>query len=106
MIKVAKDHEADYVLVGALTLFGNEPADCKTPLLQIPGKIIPALVPKYKARYDSSIKILMFPKEAPINLCLVDAKTALYFWGRKRENLRPLTKTKDENIQGMNGKRS
>jgi hypothetical protein len=48
MIKVAKDPEADYVLVGALTLFGNEPADCKTPLLQIPGMIIPALVPNIR----------------------------------------------------------
>ncbi|NAZ24437.1 MAG: radical SAM protein [Thermofilum sp.] len=41
MIKVAKEHGANYVLVGALTLFGNGPADCKTPLLQIPGKIFP-----------------------------------------------------------------
>jgi DNA repair photolyase len=30
MIKTAKDYGADYVLVGALTLFGNGPADCKT----------------------------------------------------------------------------
>jgi DNA repair photolyase len=41
MIKVAKEHGANYVLVDALTLFGNGPADCKTPLLQIPGKIFP-----------------------------------------------------------------
>jgi len=89
MIKVAKNHGADYVLVGALTLFGNEPADCKTPLLQIPGKIIPELVPKYKARCNSSTKILMFPGEAPINLCLVDAKTALYFWDVNAGTLDP-----------------
>ena len=29
-MRTAKDYAADYVLVGALTLFGNGPADCKT----------------------------------------------------------------------------
>ena len=30
MIKTAKDYGANFALVGALTLFGNGPADCKT----------------------------------------------------------------------------
>ena len=30
IIAAAKDHHADYILVGGLTLFGNEKADSKT----------------------------------------------------------------------------
>lgn len=40
MIKTAKDYKADFVLLGALTLFGNGPADCKTLYYKFLGKYI------------------------------------------------------------------
>jgi len=48
MIKTAKDYGADYVFVGALTLFGNKPADCKTLYYKFLERYFPELVPKYK----------------------------------------------------------
>jgi DNA repair photolyase len=51
MIKTAKDQGADFVLVGALTLFGNKPADCKTLYYQFLEKYYPELLPKYKSLY-------------------------------------------------------
>jgi len=48
MIKTAKDYGADYIFVGALTLFGNEPADCKTLYYKFLEKYYPELIPKYK----------------------------------------------------------
>ncbi len=46
MIKTAKDYKADFVLIGALTLFGNGPADCKTLYYKFLEKHYPELVPK------------------------------------------------------------
>jgi DNA repair photolyase len=51
MIKTAKEYEADFVFVGALTLFGNKPADCKTLYYQFLEKHYPELLPKYKSVY-------------------------------------------------------
>jgi DNA repair photolyase len=51
MIKIAKDYGGDYVLVGALTLFGNRPADCKTLYYKFLEKYFPELVPKYKSLF-------------------------------------------------------
>ncbi|HCJ66037.1 MAG TPA: radical SAM protein [Elusimicrobia bacterium] len=51
MIKTAKDYEADFVLVGGLTLFGNGPTDCKTLYYQFLEKYYPQLVPKYKSLF-------------------------------------------------------
>jgi len=51
MIKTAKDYGADYVLVGALTLFGNGPADCKTLYYKFLERHFPELVPKYKSLF-------------------------------------------------------
>jgi DNA repair photolyase len=51
MIKAAKDYGADYVLVGALTLFGNGPADCKTLYYKFLERYFPELVPKYKSLF-------------------------------------------------------
>jgi len=51
MIKTAKDYGADYVLVGALTLFGNGPADCKTLYYKFLERYFPELVPKYKSLF-------------------------------------------------------
>jgi DNA repair photolyase len=51
MIKTAKEYEADFVLVGALTLFGNKPADCKTLYYKFLEKHYPELIPKYKSLF-------------------------------------------------------
>ena len=48
MIKTATDYGADYVLVGALTLFGNGPVDCKTLYYKFLERYFPELVAKYK----------------------------------------------------------
>jgi DNA repair photolyase len=51
MIKTARDYGADFVLVGALTLFGNKPADCKTLYYKFLEKCYPEIVPKYKSLF-------------------------------------------------------
>ncbi len=51
MIKTAKEYGADFVFVGALTLFGNKPADCKALYYQFLEKHYPELVPKYKSLF-------------------------------------------------------
>jgi DNA repair photolyase len=56
MIKTAKDYGADYVLVGALTLFGNGPADCKTLYYKFLERYFPELIPKYKSLFKNSFQ--------------------------------------------------
>ena len=51
MIKTAKEYGADFVFVGALTLFGNKPADCKTLYYKFLERYYPDLVPKYKSLF-------------------------------------------------------
>lgn len=51
MIKTAKNYGADFVIVGALTLFGNGSADCKTLYYKFLEKHYPELVPKYRNLY-------------------------------------------------------
>jgi len=53
MIKTAKEHGADFVLVGALTLFGNEPADSKTLYYKTLQKHYPHLIPKYEKLFTT-----------------------------------------------------
>lgn len=48
MIKVAKRYNAAYIFVGALTLFGNKPSDCKTRYYKFLEKYYPTLIPEYK----------------------------------------------------------
>jgi DNA repair photolyase len=48
MIKTAKKCGADFVFVGALTLFGEGPADCKTLYFKFLEKYHSELIPKYK----------------------------------------------------------
>jgi hypothetical protein len=51
MILVVKNHGADYVLVGGLTLFGNGPADCKTLYYKALEKYFPDLYQKTKSLF-------------------------------------------------------
>ena len=51
MIKTAKDYGADFAFVGALTLFGKGPTDCKTLYYKVLEKYYPELIPKYKSLF-------------------------------------------------------
>lgn len=51
MIKTAKEYNADFVFVGALTLFGNKSADCKTLYYKFLERYYPDLVSKYRSLF-------------------------------------------------------
>lgn len=51
IIAAAKEHGADYILVGGLTLFGNEAADSKTLFYKFLERDKPELIEKYNALY-------------------------------------------------------
>lgn len=51
MVKQAKNHGADFVFVGGLTLFGTGPTDSKTLYYKFLEEHYPELVPKYKSLY-------------------------------------------------------
>src|SRR6478672_9452809 len=51
IISSAKGHEADYILVGGLTLFGKGPADSKTLYYEFLKRYDPSLIPKYEKMY-------------------------------------------------------
>ncbi|HEY6976283.1 MAG TPA: hypothetical protein VH396_08330, partial [Chitinophagaceae bacterium] len=54
IIAAAKDHHADYILAGGLTLFGNEKADSKTLYYKFLGRYQPELVKKYDELYNGN----------------------------------------------------
>lgn len=54
IIAAAAAHGADYILVGGLTLFGNEAADSKTLYYKFLERYDAALIPKYDALYKGS----------------------------------------------------
>lgn len=60
IIESAKQHQADYILVGGLTLFGNEAADSKTLYYKFLQRHRPELLPKYQALYGN----YSFPSQA------------------------------------------
>jgi DNA repair photolyase len=51
IISAASAHEADYVLTGGLTLFGNAPPDSKTLYYKFLERYDPTLLPKYHDLY-------------------------------------------------------
>jgi DNA repair photolyase len=51
IISSAKDHGADYILVGGLTLFGKDPADSKTLYYEFLKRFDPFLIPAYQKMY-------------------------------------------------------
>ncbi|MBC8048208.1 MAG: radical SAM protein [Fimbriimonadaceae bacterium] len=60
MISTSKKYGADYVLVGGLTLFGNEPASSKVLFYKFLEKYHPHLVTQYKSLY----RIYPYPPKA------------------------------------------
>ena len=57
IIVAAKNHGADYILVGGLTLFGNEPADSKTLFYKFLERYDAALIEKYKQLYSGNFYV-------------------------------------------------
>jgi len=53
MVKTAAEYGADFCLIGALTLFGSGPRDCKTLYYRFLEEYYPELVPKYKKLYGN-----------------------------------------------------
>ncbi len=51
IISSAKGHEADYILVGGLTLFGKGPADSKTLYYEFLKRYDSSLIPEYQKMY-------------------------------------------------------
>ena len=54
MIITVKDHGAEFVLVGGLTLFGDNPSDCKVRYFDILEKHFPELIPKTRKLFGNS----------------------------------------------------
>jgi len=50
-IRTVKQHGADFIFVGSLTLFGKDPVDCKILYYKFLEKYYPELVSKYKSLY-------------------------------------------------------
>ena len=51
IISSTRGHNADYILVGGLTLFGKRPADSKTLYYEFLKRYDPSLIPKYEKIY-------------------------------------------------------
>lgn len=51
MVKAAKEYGAHYILIGGLTLFGNNPADSKVLYYKFLERKYPHLIPQYKKLY-------------------------------------------------------
>ncbi|EKF85881.1 radical SAM protein [Methanobacterium formicicum] len=54
MIKKVKENGADFILASGLTLFGEEPQDCKTRYYRVLEEHFPELVPKTRALFGNS----------------------------------------------------
>lgn len=54
IIAAAKEHNADYILIGGLTLFGNDTSDSKTLYYKFLERYNPALLPKYRQLYGEN----------------------------------------------------
>jgi len=54
IIIAAKEHDADYILMGGLTLFGNNVADSKTLYYKFIEQYDPSLLPKYQQLYGNN----------------------------------------------------
>jgi len=57
IISATKHHYADYILVGGLTLFGNEKADSKTLYYKFLSRYRPELIKKYDELYKGNFYV-------------------------------------------------
>jgi hypothetical protein len=51
MVIAAKNHGADYIFIGGLTLFGSRPSDSKTLYYKFLERTHPSLLPEYRKLY-------------------------------------------------------
>ena len=72
MVIHAKKYKADYILVGGLTLFGNQPADSKVLYYRFLEKSFPQLIPAYKKLY----RIFFMPSKEYLGD--LDARASIY----------------------------
>jgi GNAT superfamily N-acetyltransferase len=79
--------EGSLYLVGVKQVIGNR---IKEAILAITGMVdkVPKAIDSLKT-YGSLTKILIVPEEAPINLSLTNARSALYFWNINARTLEP-----------------
>jgi len=63
IVSASKDHGADYIFIGGLTLFGNGTADSKTLYYKFLERRYPDLVKEYKTLY----RIFFFPPKAYVS---------------------------------------
>ena len=72
-ISAAKEHLADYILVGGLTLFGKDAADSKTLYFNFLKRYDPSLIPKYEQLYRTNFfpprQYLQELKQKAENIC-------------------------------------
>jgi DNA repair photolyase len=54
IIRAAREHNADYILIGGLTLFGNSAADSKTLFYKFLERYDASLLSKYQQLYRSN----------------------------------------------------
>jgi DNA repair photolyase len=64
LVKAGKEHGADYILIGGLTLFGNKPADSKTLYYKFLERKFPHLIGDYKKLY----RIFFSPPQSYLKL--------------------------------------
>jgi len=60
IISAAKHAGADYILIGGLTLFGDQPADSRTLYFNFLNRYDPSLIPRYEMLYKQNF---FLPKE-------------------------------------------
>jgi len=80
MVIQAKKYGADYILIGGLTLFGNQPADSKILYYKFLERNFPHLVPAYKKLY----RIFFMPSKEYLNDLDVRASAWCEKHGMKR----------------------
>ena len=54
-VSLARQHGADYILAGGLTLFGNGPGDSKTKYFEALGRHFPELLPRYESLFLDNV---------------------------------------------------
>ena len=57
IISTAKAHQAAYILVGSLTLFGDQPSDSRTLYYRFLERHYPALIPAYRQLFGNNFSV-------------------------------------------------
>jgi DNA repair photolyase len=87
IVKTSKDHGADYIFIGGLTLFGNGPADSKTLYYKFLERQYSMLIPEYKKLY----RIFFSPPKSYLHDLNQRAEEICDKYQIRRSILEPLT---------------